>query len=329
MSRKDIIVQIIKQCCIEISKLIRQGDSLSLASDMHAVNKAGDGVKKLDMIANEILKEHLLQCPSVRCIGSEEEDKIVYSEYQDAPYLVCFDPLDGSSNIDVNITVGTIFALYKFDENGCILDGHNIELAGYCLYGGSTQFILADTTHVKMYTCHEEHDFILMEPNLRIPKIGPIYSINESNRYIWTNPKFQKAVDSFIKQGKTTRWVGSLVADAHRTLLKGGFFSYPGNENNPNGKLRLLYEVYPFAFIFQIAGGCSSNGTDDNGNILDIPFPTDNVHLKIPTILCSQTEFDTFYTPPSSQQRIVKDFFGPCKKPYLQTKQKINFDSDF
>lgn len=286
------ILDTIKKCCIEISILIRQGDSISgLAKDMHLVNGAGDNVKKLDLIANEILKEHLLECQHVRTIGSEEEAHFVSSEYTNGDYLVCFDPLDGSSNIDVNITVGTIFAIYRYSKTGTISSGRDIVMAGYCLYGGSTQLVVADSfsKQTKMYSLLRDTDFMLMEPNLKIPASGKIYSVNESNKHIYIDERMGTLIEWLIKEKRTARWVGSLVADAHRTLIKGGFFAYPGNWDNPNGKLRLLYEVYPFAFIFDIAGGCSSAGGDGRC-ILDIPFPRDDPHYKTSTYLSSPEE---------------------------------------
>lgn len=288
------ILDIVKKCCIEISILIRQGDSISgLSKDMHVTNKTGDEVKKLDLMANEILKEHLLECEYVYAIGSEEEPDLIQSEYADAKYLVCFDPLDGSSNIDVNITVGTIFAIYKYSSNREIKSGRDIVMAGYCLYGGSTQFIVSDSfsQQTKMYSLLRDEDFVLMEPNLNIPERGKIYSVNESNKHIFLDMRINILIKWLIKEGRTARWVGSLVADAHRTLIKGGFFAYPGNWNHPKGKLRLLYEVYPFAFIFDMAGGCSSAAKDDQC-ILDIPFPKDNIHLKTPAYLSSPEEMN-------------------------------------
>ena len=133
-----------------------------------------------------------------------------------------------------------------------------------------------------------------MEPNLNIPEKGNIYSINESNKTIWIDPHPDKTLEhiigDFIGENYTTRWVGSLVADAHRTLIKGGFFCYPGLLDNRQGKLRLLYEVYPFAFIFKAAGGFATDGSQ---NILNIPFP-ENIHQKTPTILCGKFEYDIF-----------------------------------
>jgi fructose-1,6-bisphosphatase I len=284
------IIDIIKKCCIEISDLIRTGDTESMGAELHQINKAGDEVKKLDLISNEILKDHLLDCKSIKLIGSEEEDTLVNTEYTNGKYMVCYDPLDGSSNIDVNITVGTIFAIYKLNESGIVSNGRNIVCAGYCLYGGSTQFIVADETHVKMYHLYN-NDFVLLNHSIKIPEKGKIYSINESNKHKFIDHRYNKVIERFIEDKKTTRWVGSLVADAHRTLIKGGFFAYPGNCDYPNGKLRLLYEVYPFAYIFDKAGGSSSNG---DICLLDINFPSENIHEKTPTILSSIHEIDIF-----------------------------------
>jgi fructose-1,6-bisphosphatase I len=196
-------------------------------------------------------------------------------------------------------TVGTIFAIYRFREDNTIQSGRDIVAAGYCLYGGSTQLILAEksTNCVKMYRlCPASGNvFILIEPTLRIPNKGGIYSINESNRHRFTDPKINIAIGRFIAEGKTARWVGSLVADAHRTIVKGGFFAYPGNTKHPNGKLRLLYEVYPFAFIIEMCGGTSTS-TGLEKSILDVPFPEDP-HQKIPTILSSYFDMDTYLKP--------------------------------
>lgn len=282
----DNIVRVIKDCCIEISSLIRHGDSESLEHLTSTHNKTGDEVKKLDLISNEILKEKLIECDNIRLIGSEEEETLIKTPFENGRYLVCFDPLDGSSNIGVNITVGTIFAIYDLNKNKLnknTVCGEDIVCAGYCLYGGSTQFIISHLDGTKMFTLHH-HEFILSEPSIKIPSSGSIYSVNESNRHKFVDKQMNNLIDYFISHGKTARWVGSLVADGHRTLLKGGFFAYPGNNTHPNGKLRLLYEVLPFAFIFKISGGKS------------IPKLTQcvdldkDIHQKISTVLSSSVE---------------------------------------
>ena len=283
------ILNIIKLSCIEISNLIRNSSSLDLSKINDKYNLSGDNVKKLDIIANEILKNNLKNCKLIRCIGSEEEDKLYYTNNTSAPYMICYDPLDGSSNIGVNITTGTIFAVYEYKDNK-IIDGNNIIMAGYCLYGGSTQLIVAiDKVNIFQLDSNS-NQFQLISNSWIMPNKGKYYAINESNKYIISDKRYNLLTDSLINYGYSARWVASLVADGHRTLIKGGFFSYPGNNNNPNGKIRLLYEAYPFAYIFKIAGGNSSNGKI---NLLDVPFP-ENCHQKTPIILSSNYEITLF-----------------------------------
>lgn len=306
------ILDTLKKCCIQISDVIRNENSENMGKASETRNEAGDHVKSLDVISNNILKEYLMKCPFVHSIGSEEESTIILSQdfrsasdLQKAKYLVCFDPLDGSSNIDVNITVGTIFAIYNIDSGNDelkVTSGRNILMAGYCLYGGSTQLIVADhekdcngfyTRNVRMYHLqgnggNSGGHFVLTNPNLYIPDSGSIYAVNESNKHEFLDNSITAVIEEFISQKYTARWVGSLVADAHRTLLKGGFFCYPGITEFPQGKLRLLYEAYPIAFVFEMAGGAA---IDTNGNnILDLPFPK-NPHQKVPVILCGPYEY--------------------------------------
>ena len=179
--------------------------------------------------------------------------------------MVCFDPLDGSSNIDSNITVGTIFAIYDLSESDnntplsdILKNGNSIVCAGYCLYGSSTQFILA-TNRVQLFLLKNQQ-FKLIHDNLKIKEKGNIYSINESNKHKWIGDKNQQFIEKLLDEKYTARWVGSMVTDCHRTLIKGGLFSYPENKKDTDGKIRLLYEAYPFAYIFKIAGGDSYNG---------------------------------------------------------------------
>lgn len=281
------IINQIKKSCIEISNLIRFSDSNLLGDLASEYNISGDNVKKLDLFSNEILKNNLKKIPEIKFIGSEEDESLILVN-TDGNYLVCFDPLDGSSNIDVNITTGTIFAIYEYKENQ-IKNGRNIVAAGYCLYGGSTQLIIAEESNVSMYQLKNDV-FEIINSDLRIRNMGSIYSINEANKYIWTDDKYNKLVDDLVYKNYSARWVGSLVADAHRTLLKGGLFAYPGNKKNKEGKIRLLYEAYPFAYIFEKAGGKSSNG---DKNILDVSFPK-NIHQKTSILLSSPFEFDIF-----------------------------------
>ena len=283
------ILEIIKSSCIEISNVIKNSNSIELSKYSEKYNLSGDNAKKLDLISNSILKTKLEKSNLIRKIGSEEEENLCETEFKNAPYMVCFDPLDGSSNIAVNITTGTIFCVYQF-KNNKIKDGNNIVMAGYCLYGGSTQLVVA-IEKVKMYQLID-NKFNLINDSLIIPNKGKYYSINESNKNIWLDERNKNSCDKFIKLNYSARWVGSLVADGHRTLIKGGFFSYPGNKKNPNGKIRLLYEAYPFAYIFLKAGGESLNEVE-NKILLDIPFP-DYCHQKTPIILSSTFEMNIF-----------------------------------
>ena len=287
----------------EISKLVRNQNSLDLGGLLNENNVSGDDVKELDVVSNTILKHNLEQCSMVRTIGSEEEDKLYETSHVTAPYLVCYDPLDGSSNVDVNITTGTIFAVYQYDEDGKIENGRNIVMSGYCLYGGCTQYVLACNGIVSMYQyIHSsgwfsklfsaKKGFSKIHENMKVQEKGPIFSLNEAHKHKWCDKRFQPFIEKMIEHKYNARWVGSMVADGHRTLIKGGFFAYPANESHLSGKIRLLYEGYPFAHIFETAGGIATDGTT---NILDIPYP-EKLHQKTPIILSSKTEYDIFST---------------------------------
>jgi fructose-1,6-bisphosphatase I len=294
MTELEIILEIIKLCCQKIAHIIRDSNSLELSKLSEQYNLSGDNAKKLDLIANSILKTELSKCKLIRTIGSEEEEHLHNTEFTNAPYLICFDPLDGSSNIGVNITTGTIFAIYRY-KNNMIKDGNNIVMAGYCLYGGCCQLVIAEKK-ITMYqlttNTHNKEYFIIISDFWQIPNKGTYYAINESNKHIWIDNRNKQICDNLIKDGYSARWVASLVADAHRTLIKGGFFSYPANEKNTQGKIRLLYEAYPFAYIFKIAGGKSLNGIK-NIPLLDVPFPN-NCHQKTPIVLSSSYEMNKF-----------------------------------
>uniref|UniRef100_A0A6C0LXQ0 fructose-bisphosphatase n=1 Tax=viral metagenome TaxID=1070528 RepID=A0A6C0LXQ0_9ZZZZ len=294
MSNLETILEILKSSCIKIANLIRDSNSLELSKLSKEYNISGDNVKRLDILANTILKNDLSKSKLVRAIGSEEEEDIFYTENTTAPYLVCYDPLDGSSNIGVNITTGTIFAIYQYNDN-VIKDGHNIVMAGYSLYGGCCQLIVAKK-NIEIFQLSRDSSgkdfFNSISKSWKIPNKGCYYAINESNKYIWLDNRNKIIGDILIKEGYSARWVASMVADAHRTLIKGGLFSYPANSKNIYGKIRLLYEAYPFAYIFKIAGGKSLNGRN-NMDILDIPYPI-KCHQKTPVILSSNYEMNKF-----------------------------------
>jgi len=289
------IISNIKVSCIKIANLIADTNPLT-NSKVVSTNSSDDNVKNLDIITNKIMIEELSKNKSIKALISEENSDILYiNDY--GKYLVAFDPLDGSSNIDCNITIGTIFAIYSLEENTdiqSIILGDTIVSAGYCLYGGSTQFIVADKINgVNLFLLNQKKKFKNIS-NLKIPNKGKIYAINESNKHRWNHDYYKILVDEFISLKYTQRWVGSLVADTHRTIIKGGFFSYPSDIKSPNGRLRLLYEAIPMCFIIETSGGKAFV----NEKLTDwklTKFPS-NIHVKTPLSFMSKSEYELLLT---------------------------------
>lgn len=267
-------------------------------------NVQGERVQKLDEVANETLLSALGRRGHCAAIASEELEELrVLSTDPRAKYIVVMDPLDGSSNIDVNISIGTIFGvLRKSDGTGVaaasdfLLPGRDLLAAGYVLYGSSTMLVITTGLGgVHGFTYDPTvGEFFLSHENIRIPERGSTYSINEGNSARWTEEV--RRWNAWIKEDNKAegrpyglRYVGSLVADAHRTLLKGGIFAYPADRKSPGGKLRLLYEANPFAFVFEAAGGRATTGRE---RILDV-VPT-SLHARVPLILGSPRDVDVF-----------------------------------
>ena len=284
------ILDNIKVACCQISNLLTSGNCLQLGSKISVNNSCGDEVKKLDVLSNDIMKEALLNHPDIRAIGSEEDEDIIYTENKDGKYFVSFDPLDGSSNIKLNISVGTIFCVFEY-KDGQIESGRNIVMAGYAIYGFNTLLVTTTDNGLDIYLLNNNR-FEKISEGYRMPITGNIYAINESNKYRWLDNRIQKYVDLLINDKKTVRWIGCMVTDVHRTLIKGGLFAYPLDSKSPKGRLRLIYEAYPMAYIFQCAGGYSSN---ENKNILDIKFPGD-IHSRTSVMLFSKKEYEQFCT---------------------------------
>lgn len=282
------IIYLLKQSFIDISNKIRNNSNFYLSENINNLNISGDNIKVLDIFSHNTIKENLKKTLKTYGIISEENENIEILN-NNGKYIISFDPLDGSSNIDVNITVGTIFCVFKLDEENKINSGRDIICAGYCLYGSSTQLIIADSIVSSYILMNGE--FRLDKNNLVIPNESNIYSINESNKHRWNDSRYINYVENCISSNKTQRWVASLVADAHRTLIKGGFFSYPSDSKNTKGRIRLTYEAYAMAYIFEKANGVGSTG---NIAILDIPFPYYNIHIKTPILLSSIKEYNTF-----------------------------------
>ena len=288
------IIVAIQDACIKISNKVRYENSIKM-SNVIDVNMSNDNVKKLDILSNKILIDTLSRNSNIKIIASEENDEFIHTTSKNGKYLVAFDPLDGSSNIDSNITIGTIFGIFKEEDIEHKKLGDSIVSAGYCLYGGSTQFIYCiDNTQ------HPLVNLLLLDKNnrfnkigeLQIPKKGNVYSINESNKNRWiSKEKYNTFIETMIGNKYTQRWVGSLVADAHRTIIKGGIFTYP-KDTRHNGRLRILYEAIPYCLIFECAGG-EAYLTEELTNWRETQFPK-NIHQKTPLILSSKCEMDLF-----------------------------------
>jgi fructose-1,6-bisphosphatase I len=261
------------------------------------VNVQGERVQKLDVFANQALI-HCLEAGGQVCLMASEEvdDPIpIPTQYPRGKYVLMFDPLDGSSNIDVNISIGTIFSVHRRVTQGdepalqdCLQAGHKQVAAGYIIYGSSTMFVYTTGERVHGFTLDPSvGEFFLSHPDIRLPERGSIYSVNEGNETKWTDKvqswvRWLKTPDKASGRPYSGRYIGTLVADFHRTLLKGGVFAYPADDKNPNGKLRLLYEAAPLAFVAKAAGGAASTGQQA---ILDV-VPSE-LHQRVPLYIGS------------------------------------------
>ena len=274
-------------------------------------NVQGEEQQKLDVYANEAFMEELQASGECCGIASEEnEDVTTFHEglCRNAKYIVCMDPLDGSSNIDVNVSVGTIFSIYRRKSpigEAAVLDdflqkGSEMVAAGYIIYGSSTMLVYTVGRGVNGFTLDPSlGEFCLSHPNIKTPASGKIYSINEGNyekfpvgikKYI----KYCQEKDAKTNRPYTFRYIGSLVADFHRNMLKGGVFMYPSTDSHPNGKLRLLYECNPIAFIAEQAGGLAFS---EEGRILDLQ--PEAIHQRV-----------TFYAGAHDMVMKVKEFLN-------------------
>ncbi len=258
-------------------------------------NVQGESVKKMDIYANEVFISVFKQSGLVCRLASEEMEKPYYIP-ENCPigrYTLLYDPIDGSSNIDININVGSIFAIRQqegADEDGSASDllqnGRKQIAAGYILYGPSTMLVYSIGRGVHAFTLDPSlGEFILSSENIRVPEHGPIYSVNEGNFWQW-----DESIRDFIRyvhrhEGYTARYSGALVGDFHRILFQGGVFLYPGTVKKPEGKLRLIYETSPLAYLIEQAGGRASTGTQ---NILDVV--PDKLHARTPLIIGSQED---------------------------------------
>lgn len=258
-----------------INREINRAGLIDITGAFGNENVQGEAQQKLDVVANIRFIRALKNGGEVCAIISEEDEEIIYTDNDQGKYVVAMDPLDGSSNIDVNVSIGTIFSVYrrvtpvgtKATHADFLQGGRQQIAAGYILYGSSTMLVY--TTGHGVYGFTYEHslgEFFLATGNLKSPQDGMIYSCNDGNSNDFPQP-VKDYLDEARNQKFMARYIGSLVGDFHRNLLKGGIYLYPATPKAPNGKLRLLYECYPLAFIAEQAGGVASNGSK---NILDI-----------------------------------------------------------
>eukprot|EP00871_Galdieria_phlegrea_P002839 jgi/Galph1/3556/GphlegSOOS_G2222.1 len=310
------LISSIQFACKKIASLVSRAGITNLTglyNEGGSLNIQGEEQKKLDVLSNEVLKNALKYSGKMGVIASEEEDvPVTVEESFSGTYVAVFDPLDGSSNLDAAVATGTIFGIFRQTvscllsdledsinqtELACLTNtlqpGSRLLAAGYCMYSSSTMMVLSFGNGTHGFTLDPEvGEFVLTHPNMKIPKRGKIYSFNEANFYQW-DETLQKYVEN-LKTGKnrsgkaySLRYIGSLVADVHRTLLYGGVFGYPSDKKNPKGKLRLLYECAPMSFLVEQAGGKAINGQE---RILDI-VPSDT-HERQPLVLGSSEDID-------------------------------------
>jgi fructose-1,6-bisphosphatase I len=291
-----------------IASRVRRAGLLDILGAAGLTNVQGEQQQKLDVFANQAL---------IHCLGVRDAVAVLVSEENEEPvsfdrdaetgrYVVIFDPLDGSSNIDVNVSVGTIFSIFRRVEGASDLNASVLQCglkqvaAGYVVYGSSTTFVYTAGHGVFGFTLDPAVGaYVLSHENMRMPEQGSYYSVNEANERDFPD-EYRLYLDN-IRTGKlgraySSRYIGSLVADFHRTLLKGGVFLYPPTQSHATGKLRLMYEANPIAFIAEQAGGIATNGAD---RILEIQ-PTD-IHQRTPLVLGSKVEMEEFQRVTKSQ----------------------------
>ena len=293
-----------KRVHVEVNK----AGLVDILGDAGTINVQGEDVKKLDIYANNQFMGVLQHGISCAGIGSEELDDFVVFDDEvsnQSKYVVQFDPLDGSGNIDVNISIGTIFSVYRrvseigkpCTKEDFLQPGNRQVAAGYMIYGSSTMYVYATRRGVNGFTLDPAiGEFCLSHADIKCPPSGKVYSVNHGNFFQYA-PNIREYINVCQKKDKTNggpytqRYIGSMVADVHRNLMKGGIFMYPGTTEKPGGKLRLLYECNPFAFIIEMAGG---RATDGKQRILEI-MPTE-LHQRTPFFIGSKDMMDELDT---------------------------------
>jgi len=304
-SQLRLLIEVVARACKSISHAVNKGALGGVLGSADSENVQGEVQKKLDIIANEVLIEANEWGGHLAAMASEEMDGIylVPNRYPQGEYLLLFDPLDGSSNIDVNVSIGTIFSVLKMpegdrgvEEGDFLQPGSQQVAAGYCVYGPQTTLVLTVGDGVSMFTLdREQGSFVLTEEDVRIPEDTKEFAINMSNMRHWDTP-VKRYIDECLAgregpRGKdfNMRWIASMVADVHRIMSRGGIFMYPWDKREPEkpGKLRLMYEANPMAWLIEQAGGAATNGRQ---RILDIQ-PT-KLHERVSVVLGSKNEVE-------------------------------------
>ena len=303
-----LLLEVVARACKSISQAVNKGaigGEASILGTAGSENVQGEVQKKLDIIANEVLIEANEWGGHLAAMASEEMDGIyvVPNRYPQGEYLLLFDPLDGSSNIDVNVSIGTIFSVLKKPEGDAGVEeadflqaGNKQVAAGYCVYGPQTTLVLTVGDGVAMFTLdREQGSFVLTDENVQIPADTQEFAINMSNMRHWDEP-VKRYIDECL-QGKegprgknfNMRWIASMVADVHRILTRGGIFMYPWDKREPEkaGKLRLMYEANPMSWLVEQAGGASTNGKQ---RIMDLQ--PSKLHERVSGVLGSKNEVE-------------------------------------
>ena len=300
-----LLLEVVARACKSISHAVNKGALGGVLGSAESENVQGEVQKKLDIIANEVLLEANEWGGHLAAMASEEMDSIyvVPNRYPQGEYLLMFDPLDGSSNIDVNVSIGTIFSVLKkpdeslgVTEQDFLQPGKQQVAAGYCIYGPQTTLVLTVGDGVAMFTLdREQGSFVLTQENVQVPADTKEFAINMSNMRHWADP-VRRYIDECLQgregpRGKdfNMRWIASMVADVHRILTRGGVFMYPWDQREPHkpGKLRLMYEANPMSWLIEQAGGAATNGRQ---RILDIQ--PSQLHERVSVILGSKNEVD-------------------------------------
>jgi len=300
-----LLIEVVARACKRIAISVNKGALGDVLGSAGSENVQGEVQKKLDVISNEVLIEANEWGGHLAAMASEEMDSIhlVPNRYPQGEYLLLFDPLDGSSNIDVNVSIGTIFSVLKkvghargISEEDFLQPGKQQVAAGYCVYGPQTTLVLTVGDGVAMFTLdREQGSFVLTQDNVQIPADTKEFAINMSNMRHWA-PPVRRYIDECLAgregpRGKdfNMRWIASMVADVHRILSRGGVFMYPWDQREPDkpGKLRLMYEANPMAFLVEQAGGMATNG---HQRIMDIG--PKKLHERVSVILGSKNEVE-------------------------------------